>query len=145
MKDYIFWKDDIYHMGCYGYYVNNQKKLLHRVKYEEYYGTIPKGYIIHHKNGDRSSNDIDNLQCMTASAHTKMHRTNKPWTDKRREAHTGIRRTSVKICKYSLEDQKLRKAEYRKHYRESMTEEQRLKQNEYNRQYRLRLKNRGKI
>ena len=137
MKDYIFWKDDIYHMGCYGYYVNNQKKLLHRVKYEEYYGTIPKGYIIHHKNGDRSSNDIDNLQCMTASEHTKMHRTGKPWTDKRREAHTGIRAAN-RVCKYSLEEKRLRKNESNQRYRAHMTEEQRLRHNELNRESKIR-------
>ena len=32
----------------------NKGKLLHRLIYEEVYGPIPKGYTIHHKDGDKT-------------------------------------------------------------------------------------------
>jgi hypothetical protein len=50
------------------------KKLLHRLIWEHYNGTIPKGYIIHHKNGNKLNNSIDNLQCMSQSEHCRLHR-----------------------------------------------------------------------
>lgn len=35
--------------------------------------TIPKGYCIHHIDGNKTNNSIDNLMLMTMSAHTKLH------------------------------------------------------------------------
>lgn len=34
---------------------------------------IPEGYVVHHIDGDRHNNDIDNLALMTNSAHSKLH------------------------------------------------------------------------
>ncbi len=36
-------------------------------------GPIPKGYHIHHVNGDRGDNRIENFECISARAHAKMH------------------------------------------------------------------------
>ena len=36
-------------------------KLLHRLIYEEVYGSIPKGYSIHHIDGDKTNNNPGNL------------------------------------------------------------------------------------
>mgnify|MGYP002576539906 CR=1 FL=1 len=43
--------------------------LLHRLVYEAFYGTIPVGMEIHHKDGDKQNNCISNLQCVTISTH----------------------------------------------------------------------------
>lgn len=36
-------------------------------------GEIPKGYEIHHIDGNSANNTIENLQCMTKSEHTALH------------------------------------------------------------------------
>ena len=46
---------------------------LHRAVWEFYNGEIPKGYHIHHIDGDIDNNDISNLECISASEHLSMH------------------------------------------------------------------------
>ena len=46
---------------------------LHRHIWEEKFGEIPKGFIIHHKDGNTKNNLIENLQIMTQSEHLKLH------------------------------------------------------------------------
>lgn len=57
-----------------GYYLNSTiRKRLHRYVWEHEVGTIPKGYHIHHIDGDKSNNDIHNLALITASNHERLH------------------------------------------------------------------------
>lgn len=62
-----------------GYYRCSQRNhargyLLHRFIYETERGTkIPTGYNVHHKDGDKLNNNVENLECIRASAHTKLH------------------------------------------------------------------------
>lgn len=70
-----------------GYYVitsckeGNHSKRLHRLIYEEEYGKIPDGCIIHHIDGDKLNNDISNLTVMTPSEHTILHHTGRKRSD----------------------------------------------------------------
>lgn len=64
-----------------GYYYHKWKskgkyysKLLHHAVYESVYGEIPKGHVVHHKDGNPLNNNIENLQCVTISEHSKIHR-----------------------------------------------------------------------
>lgn len=67
-----------------GYYLNSTiRKRLHVYVWEFYNGKIMEGYEIHHKDIDRSNNDISNLQCLTVSEHKKLHAD--LLTDKQRE------------------------------------------------------------
>lgn len=45
----------------------------HRMIWEEINGKIPEGFVIHHKDHNRSNNDIDNLELMSRSEHAKLH------------------------------------------------------------------------
>lgn len=46
---------------------------LHRKIWEDNFGKIPLGYIIHHKDGNTFNNRKINLQCMSVSEHAKIH------------------------------------------------------------------------
>lgn len=56
-----------------GFYFQRNGKRLHRTVWEYYNGTIPKGSHIHHIDGNRSNNNIENLSCISASEHQSSH------------------------------------------------------------------------
>lgn len=45
----------------------------HILVWEHFRGPLPAGYVVHHIDGDRLNNDIENLQAMTASEHAILH------------------------------------------------------------------------
>ena len=58
-----------------GYYslTINERTLMHRYVWEKEKGKIPNGYDIHHINGIKTDNRIENLECLSKSDHTKMY------------------------------------------------------------------------
>ena len=57
-----------------GYYLNSTiRKRLHRYVWEKEVGPIPKEEVVHHKNGIRDDNRIENLSIMTAKGHERLH------------------------------------------------------------------------
>lgn len=68
-----FVRDD--ERGYYRGYERNAKKptLMHRYVYERYFGKIPKGYHVHHKNGLKWDNTKDNLELIDKRSHASMH------------------------------------------------------------------------
>ena len=46
---------------------------LHRLIWEKHNGPIPKNHVIHHIDGDKLNNDINNLQCMEFGEHSTYH------------------------------------------------------------------------
>lgn len=63
-----------------GYYlssgnlVNGKRIRLHRYIWEYYYGEIPKGYDIHHKDHNKDNNDISNLEMLLKEEHIDLHK-----------------------------------------------------------------------
>jgi hypothetical protein len=53
--------------------VNGKIVYEHRQVYEETFGKIPKGFIIHHIDGNNKNNSIENLKLLTQSEHIKLH------------------------------------------------------------------------
>ena len=43
---------------------------IHRLVYETFVGKIPKGYQIHHKDGNKQNNMLENLVMLTPKEHT---------------------------------------------------------------------------
>src|SRR3990167_7182742 len=47
--------------------------LAHRLIWEKYNGTIPEGFLIHHKDRNKLNNDIMNLELTTREQHERKH------------------------------------------------------------------------
>jgi len=56
-----------------GYYFQRKGKRLHRAVWEAYNGDIPEGYHVHHMDGDRSNNQIENLALVPGIEHIANH------------------------------------------------------------------------
>lgn len=54
-------------------HVNGKNVLLHRYVWMKYHGEIPKGFQVHHKDGNKLNWNIDNLEMICASEHQRMH------------------------------------------------------------------------
>ena len=59
-------------------YVRMGKKREHVIIWEQHFGSIPDGWVVHHIDEDRSNNKIENLQCMSKGAHQRLHKKRKP-------------------------------------------------------------------
>lgn len=55
-------------------FINNENIHLHKYIWEKYFGEIPQGCIIHHKDENKLNWDIDNLELLTRSEHLSKHR-----------------------------------------------------------------------
>ena len=69
-----------WYMNSEGYYRNKEYGLLHRYIWTKHNGEIPKGYIIHHDNEDKTDNTPKNLIAMTNSEHTILHNLGNTYT-----------------------------------------------------------------
>lgn len=58
-----------------GYYRTKEKKLLHREIYEQAYGPIPTGWVVHHIDFDKLNNEPLNLIALPEEFHTQIHGT----------------------------------------------------------------------
>lgn len=54
---------------------DGDRELMHRYVWRFYNGDIPDGFDIHHKNHDRSDNQIENLECLSKSEHARLYNT----------------------------------------------------------------------
>ena len=61
---------------------------LHRAIWEKANGPIPKGWNIHHTDGNPLNNDLANLECLTVTQHRRRHR---ECSDKMRHHLANIR------------------------------------------------------
>lgn len=80
MEKEIIFNGVKYFLACRGkYYLSSKRECgfsigLHVAKYEHYHGVkVPKGMIVHHKDGDTHNDEKDNLELISAKDHSKIH------------------------------------------------------------------------
>ena len=59
---------------------NGKPKYVHRLVWEQNIGEIPEGYVVHHKDGDKSNNNLENLQLMKIKDHDALRRRKLEWS-----------------------------------------------------------------
>jgi hypothetical protein len=99
-------------LNSYGYYVissrkeGNRGKLLHRLIWEDMFGPIPEGHVIHHIDGNPINNTLFNLKLMSSSDHSSLHQKGKKQSEetlkKRSEALKGRSRSEETKRKISM-------------------------------------------
>ena len=52
---------------------NHKNVRVHRACWEARRGAIPNGWVVHHDDGDKRNNNIENLECMSWAAHSRLH------------------------------------------------------------------------
>lgn len=58
-------------------YTDKAKKPIYIYLWEKYHGPIPKGYVIHHKDGNHHNNCLYNLELLTRAEHIRKHNINR--------------------------------------------------------------------
>lgn len=61
-------------------------RYAHRVIYERHIGEIPPGWVVHHKDGNKANNSIDNLEAMPRAEHQRLHAAGRPTSDAQKAA-----------------------------------------------------------
>jgi len=56
-----------------GSHIKDGVEALHREVWKDHNGEIPDGHHIHHKDGDPTNNDIENLECVSPQEHAERH------------------------------------------------------------------------
>jgi len=68
-------KHKVYMNGKYpAIFLNGKSEHVHRLEWEKYYGKIPEGFIIHHKDENKLNWNIENLELLSRSKHLKKHK-----------------------------------------------------------------------
>ncbi len=70
----------------------NAYRLEHRMVWEEAHGPLPKGHIIHHLNGIKSDNRLENLAAMSRADHHIKH--SEPYEERIRQLEAELLRLS---------------------------------------------------
>jgi hypothetical protein len=85
---------------------NGKLERLHRLIWQSVYGPIPKGYEIHHRDGNKMNNEIANLSLLKHGDHTSFHSKNTThtelWNRNISLANTGKKRSEETRRKISL-------------------------------------------
>ena len=54
-------------------YIRFGNEMAHRRVWRKHHGPVPSGFFIHHIDGDKTNNSIDNLTLMDALTHKRIH------------------------------------------------------------------------
>jgi hypothetical protein len=54
-------------------YFRNGKTTLHRYKYEKKHGSLLPCFVLHHRDGNKRNNKLNNLEPLTPRGHARIH------------------------------------------------------------------------
>jgi hypothetical protein len=74
--------------------LNREQSKEHRMIWQEHHGPIPSGHVIHHKNGIKSDNRIENLECLSNGSHISNHHPGTNCPAYSRETRLQVRKKS---------------------------------------------------
>lgn len=80
-----------------GQYFQRKGRRLHREVWQYHNGEIPKGYHVHHKDGDRANNDISNLELLFAGDHLSQHMNSE---ERREQARKNVQKAIAAAPKW---------------------------------------------
>lgn len=72
---------------------------IHLIVAREFIGEIPKGYHVHHKDGNRQNNDVDNLEIIHPSLHREKTLKEKPQIEEGMRKYNKYEKTR-EICMF---------------------------------------------
>jgi len=72
---FIEYRGERYTLRVVGYYgkTRGTRSFLHRDVWQDANGPIPEGMDIHHRDGNRENNALENLALMDKADHTRLH------------------------------------------------------------------------
>jgi hypothetical protein len=73
-------------------YLRYKRKYCHRLIWEEDVGPIPEGFDVHHKDGNKLNNLLNNLECISKSDHMRLHA-----IEGREKRSSRMKKNSVKV------------------------------------------------
>jgi len=78
MREFTVYKGQRFYIQSNGRYFqsgrhNDAERLLHRRVWLDSHGEIPKGFQVHHRNGNWRDNSLENLELVEAGAHSSAH------------------------------------------------------------------------
>lgn len=143
-----------------GIFDNNKKRkffTIHRLVYEAFNGSIPKGFEIDHIDGIRDNNRLENLRLLTHKENNQIkhhleqykeiekerYKKNKDKKRKYYEKHREeIKERDKKYYQEHKEEKKIRNKEYRKNHKEEIKEYQRKYREEHREEIRRKQRER---
>ncbi len=79
-----------------GNYFQRKGKRLHRTVWQYHNGDIPKGYHVHHIDGNKSNNSIENLALLPGKEHLSNHMKEPERVEKSRQSiHKAVKAATV--------------------------------------------------
>ena len=83
--DSIEWNGETWYLYRGEKYYQRRGERLHRVAYKHYFGEIPKGYHVHHVDGNVKNNSPENLILLSQQDHMKLHMNEKERNDQQKQ------------------------------------------------------------
>ena len=94
--------NDIKWSNSNGYWINGTHGLLHRYIWTQHNGEIPEGYDIHHRNEDKTDNEISNLELIEHGEHARLHSTGRVTSEETKQkiskSHIGMKVSEDTKC-----------------------------------------------